>query len=65
MRSAQIDPRQVQTAVPTLNDDDLAQLATRANKAQTEFAAGDIGQKELIWIILAVAVLVLIIVAVR
>jgi hypothetical protein len=65
MRQAQIDPRQVQTAVPTLSDDDLAQLAARANKAQTDFAAGDLSQKELIWIILAVAVLVLIIVAVR
>jgi hypothetical protein len=65
MRSAQIDPRQVQTAVPTLSDDDLAQLAARANRAQTDFAAGDLTQKELIWIILAVAVLVLIIVAVR
>lgn len=65
MRSAQIDPRQVQTALPTLSDDELAQLAARANKAQADFAAGDIGQRELIWIILAVVVLVLIIVAVR
>ena len=65
MRQAKIDPRQVQSAVPTLNDDELAQLATRANKAQTDFAAGDINQRELLWIILAIAVLVLIIVAVR
>jgi hypothetical protein len=65
MRQAKIDPQQVQSAVPTLNDDELAQLAARANKAQTDFAAGDIGQRELLWIILAVAVLVLIIIAVR
>lgn len=65
MRQAKIDPQQVQAAIPTLNDDDLAQLAARANKAQADFAAGDIGQRELIWIILAVVVLVLIIVAVR
>jgi hypothetical protein len=65
MRQAKIDPQQVQSAVPTLKDDELAQLAARANKAQADFAAGDIGQRELIWIILAVVVLVLIIVAVR
>jgi hypothetical protein len=65
MREAKIDPRQVQTAVPALNDDELAQLAARANKAQTDFAAGDINQRELLWIIIAIAVVVLIIVAVR
>ena len=65
MKQAKIDPQQVQAAIPTLNDDELAQLAARANKGQADFAAGDIGQKELIWIILAVAVLVLIIVGVR
>jgi len=65
MRQAKIDPQQVRSAVPTLNDDELAQLASRANKAQTDFAAGDINQRELLWIILAIAVLVLIIVAVR
>jgi hypothetical protein len=65
MKSHQIDPQQVRVAVSTLDNEDLTQLAARANKAQANFAAGDIGQKELIWIILAVAVLVLIIVAVR
>src|SRR5262249_30657279 len=65
MKSAKIDAQQVKTAVATLDDDELAQLAARANKAQADFAAGDLGQRELIIIILAVAVLILIIVAVR
>jgi hypothetical protein len=65
MRSASIDPQQVKTAVVTLNDEELAQLAARANKAQADFAAGDLSQREILWIILAIAVLVLIIVAVR
>jgi len=65
MKSAAIDPRQVKTALATLNDEELAQLAARANKAQADFAAGDLSQRDLIWIILAIAVLVLIIVAVR
>jgi hypothetical protein len=65
MKSAGIDPQQVKAAVPTLSDEELAQLAARANKAQADFAAGDLSQREILWIILAIAVLVLIIVAVR
>jgi hypothetical protein len=65
MKSAQMDPQQVQTAVSTLNDQELAQLAARADKAQADFAAGELSQRDLIWIILAIAVVVLIIVAVR
>ena len=65
MKSAGIDPQQVKTAVPTLSDEELAQLAARANKAQADFAAGDLSQRDILWIILAIAALVLIIVAVR
>ena len=65
MKSAGIDPQQVKAAVPTLNDEELAQLAARANKAQADFAAGDLSQRDILWIILAIAALVLIIVAVR
>jgi hypothetical protein len=65
MKSAQIDPRQVQVAISTLDDQELARIASRANKAQTDFAAGAIGERDLIWIILAIAVLILVIVAVR
>lgn len=65
MKSAQIDPQQVKTAVSTMDDQELAQIAARADKAQTDFAAGTLGERDLIWIILAIAVLVLIIVAVR
>jgi hypothetical protein len=65
MKSAKMDPQQVQTAVSTLNDQELAQLAARADKAQADFAAGSIGERDLILIILAIAVIILIIVAVR
>jgi hypothetical protein len=65
MKSSQIDPQQVKTAVSALDDQDLVQLAARADKAQADFAAGVLGERDLIWIILAIAVLVLIIVAVR
>lgn len=65
MKSAQVDPQQVKTAVSTLSDQELAQLATRADKAQADFAAGRISDRDLIIIILAIVALVLIIIAVR
>ena len=65
MKSAQMDPQQVKTAVSTLDDQELAQLATRADKAQADFAAGKLSERDLIWIILAIAVVVLLIVALR
>ena len=65
MKSASIDPKKVQNAVSSLSDDELANLAQRADKAQADFAAGSLSNRDLIWIILAIAVLVLIIVAVR
>ena len=65
MKSAQVDPQQVRTAVSTLSDQELARLAARADKAQVDFAAGRIEERDLILIILAVVALVLIIVAVR
>jgi hypothetical protein len=65
MQSSHINPQQVRTAVSTLNDQELAQLAARADKAQHDFAAGNLSDRDLILIILGIAVLVLIIVAVR
>jgi hypothetical protein len=65
MESARVDAQQVQTAVSTLNDQELAQLAARADKAQADFAAGRISNRDLILIVLAIIVLILIIVAVR
>jgi hypothetical protein len=60
-----MDTQQVKTAVSTLSDQELAQLAARADKAQADFAAGTLSERDLILIILGIAVLVLIIVAVR
>jgi hypothetical protein len=65
LKSAHLDPQQVKNAVAGLNDAELAQLASRADKAQADFAAGDLSDRDLIVILLAIAVLVLIIVAVR
>lgn len=65
LRSAHMDPTQVKTAVSTLNDQELAQLASRSAKAQADFAAGRIEDRDLLLILVAVAALILIIVAVR
>jgi lipoate-protein ligase A len=65
MKEAKVDPQQVKTAVSMLSDDDLAQLSARADKAQADFAAGRLSDRDLIWIIVAVVVLILLIVALR
>ena len=65
LRSAHMDPTQVKTAVSSLNDQELAQLASRSTKAQADFAAGRIEDRDLLIIIVAIAALVLIIVAVH
>ena len=63
--SAGMDPQQVKTAVASLSDDDLAQVSARVNKAEADFAAGNITDHDLVLITIAILVLVLIIVAVR
>lgn len=65
LKSAGVEAQQVKNAVSTLSDEDLAQLSARADKAQADFAAGRLSDRDLIWIIVAVVALILIIVAVR
>jgi hypothetical protein len=65
LKSAHMNPEQVKNAVSTLDDAELARLASRAHKAQADFAAGELSDRDLIIIIVAIAALILIIVAVR
>ncbi len=65
LKSAHMDPAHVKTAVSTLSDQELAQLASRADKAQADFAAGRLSDRDLIIILVGIAALILIIVAVR
>jgi hypothetical protein len=64
LRSAHVDPKQVKNAVSTLSDEELAQLASRTEKAQADFAAG-FTNHDLLIIIIALVALILIIVAVH
>jgi len=65
IKSAHIDYQQVKSGVSQLSDDDLARLSARSEKAQKDFAAGNLSDRDLLIIIVAVAALILIIVAVR
>lgn len=65
MTIAHADAKQVKTAVSNLSDEELARLASRAQKAQADFAAGRMTDHDLLIILIAVVALVLIIVAVH
>jgi hypothetical protein len=65
LKAAHLDGQQVKNAVSRLNDEELAQLSARASKAQKDFAAGSLSDRDLIIILVAIAALILIIVAVR
>jgi hypothetical protein len=65
MKSAHVNSQQVTDAIPQLNDDELAQLSARSEKAQKDFAGGRITDRELLFIVLAILALILVIVAVH
>jgi hypothetical protein len=65
LKSAHMDPKEVKSAVQQLDNEDLAQLSARAEKAQRDFAAGNLSDRDLLIILVAIAALILIIVAVR
>jgi len=65
LKTAHMDRQRVTQAVSQLDDPELAQLASRASKAQADFAAGHLTDRDLIIILVAIAALILIIVAVR
>ena len=65
LKSAHMDPQEVKNAVGQLDDEDLARLSARAEKAQREFTAGNLSDRDLLIILVCVAALILIIVAVR
>lgn len=65
MQSLHANPDQVKTAASSLDDQELSQLASKADKAQADFAAGRLSDRDLLLIVVAVVVLIVIIIAVR
>lgn len=60
MRDAKIDPVQVQKAIPTLSDQELANLSSRATDAQQKFSAGVLGTSTLTLIIVLIAIIIIV-----
>ena len=60
MRDAKIDPVQVQKAIPTLSDHELADLSARATDTQQKFSAGVLGTSMLTLIIVLIAIIVIV-----
>jgi len=65
LKKAHIDTEQVKKAVSQLDNQELAQLAARADKAQHDFAAGYLSTLDIALIILGVALIILIIVVAK
>ncbi len=63
--AAKLDAGHVRAAIASLNDEELARLAARADKAQADFAAGRLTDRDLLIVLVGLAALILIIVAVR
>lgn len=61
MQSHHFDAVKVRSAIPTLSDAELANLATRANTAQQQFAGGFLGLGMLLVIVLAIVVIIVVV----
>src|SRR5262245_51181765 len=62
LETAQISPEKVDAAISTLSDEELARLASRADKLDQDFAAGRLNNRDLLIIIVGIAALILVIV---
>jgi hypothetical protein len=65
LKSANVDYQRVDKAIGQLNDEELAKLADRSRKAESDFAAGAISAKTLAYLIIAIVIIVVIIVIAR
>lgn len=60
MHDSHVDAQQVRNAIPTLSDQELNDLATRATKAQSDFSAGYIGPGLFTLIVLVVILIIIV-----
>ncbi|MGH9378236.1 MAG: PA2779 family protein [Terriglobia bacterium] len=65
LKKGGLDVRQVRRAVPNLSDQELAQLATRTQRIQNDFAAGALSNERLTYIVIALATAVIVILIVE
>jgi hypothetical protein len=65
LKSAGMDYQKVDQAISQVSDEDLARMAERSREVEKDFAAGRLGDRDLLIILLVAVALILIIVAVR
>ncbi len=65
LKSAGMSSDQVKKAVSQLSDDELAQLAQKADRAQKDFAAGALSNQEITYILIALATAVIVIILIK
>ncbi len=65
LKSAHLNPIQIKKAVPSLSDQELARLASRADKAQNDFAAGALTNQQITYILIAIGAAVIVLIAVH
>ena len=65
LKSSHVDYQQVKNGVSQLSDEDLARLSAQSEKAQKDFATGNISDRDLILVLVAVIALIAIIVVAR
>ena len=56
-----VSPAQVTHAIPTLSDSELANLSSRANQAQQQFAAGTLSTNQMLLLIIVMLIVVLLV----
>lgn len=61
LQMAGVQPQQASNAVSQLSDSELAQLATRSQNAQKDFAAGKLSDHDLLLIAVAILALLLLV----
>jgi len=61
MKMEHVDPAQIQKAIPTLSNSELANLSARATSAQQAFAAGRLDNETLLLIIIAMLFIIILV----
>jgi hypothetical protein len=60
LRSARIDPVQIRQAIPQLSDQELVRLSSQTQKIQNDFAAGNLSNQQITYILIAIGTALLV-----
>lgn len=61
MKMEHVDPAQVKDAIPTLSNSELANLSSRANQANQQFAAGALTTSQMLLLIIVLLIVVILV----